>query len=516
VADYKRKTRWFFPVVTLDDSLEAIKVAYQATFALAGLQAALLCFLMWSTGQWSANIADPFFMIALAWALKTRQSRTAAVVLLLYSILIGFTTLAARVGAPLTDFAGRNIILAVLFIFASYKGTQGTFGYHRLKKTSVNLRNVSLLILVTFGYCALYTVIFIGLFLLPGTAVWVDELSEDALGLIWFLPVVAIVFIGGFGWLPGTKGLVTIASDQHGTEYTQSYGYIAKHWRGELTLATSYWINVFFVGAAFAVAFTLLEGSDLFQTNLLLHIQLAVGLMLLAVPVTIWQIGGCWRAARNHIRKTERSFWARVVQVLLVLGVMQAIVQWTVAAPAIVEYVKIASRTEDFTEYTITLLGDGDEVKISGHLAFGIDREFKSVLQDNPDIWIIHLDSTGGRLDPARKTRDIIEQYGLATYVPNQCHSACLLLFMAGSTRILNMDGKLGFHRYRFPGAEDDEISQEISIDKAYFERRGLRNEFLERAFQTESSQFWFPTIDELIANGVITHTFDGQDFVEY
>jgi hypothetical protein len=31
-------------------------------------------------------------------------------------------------------------------------------------------------------------------------------------------------------------------------------GYIAKHWRGELSLATSYWVNVFLIGLVFAKA----------------------------------------------------------------------------------------------------------------------------------------------------------------------------------------------------------------------------------------------------------------------
>lgn len=87
---------------------------------------------------------------------------------------------------------------------------------------------------------------------------------------------------------------------------------------------------------------------------------------------------------------------------------------------------------------------------------------------------------------------------------------------MAGRTRILKSGAKLGFHAYHFPGVQQAEIQREIEKDKAYFVSRGIRKEFLSKAFATGSSTLWFPTQQELISNGVITHTYDGQQFIEH
>jgi len=196
--------------------------------------------------------------------------------------------------------------------------------------------------------------------------------------------------------------------------------------------------------------------------------------------------------------------------------VIQSIVQLTFAAPTLVEYTKIATRTEQFTDYTIYVLEDGKEIKISGFLAFRIDEKFARTLVEHPSIWLVHLNSHGGRLDPARKLRDLIETHGLATYTSEQCNSACLLPFIAGRTRILKSGAKLGFHAYRFPGVQPAEIQREIEKDKAYFVSRGIPKEFLTKAFDTSSSTLWFPTQQELVSNGVITHTYDGRQLIAH
>src|SRR5262249_49624547 len=69
---------------------------------------------------------------------------------------------------------------------------------------------------------------------------------------------------------------------------------------------------------------------------------------------------------------------------------------------------------------------------------------------------------------------------------------------------------------YHFPGMTSNVIQQEIETDKTYFASRGVTKEFLNKAFSVESTTLWFPTVQELIDNGVITHMYDGTKFIAH
>ena len=213
----------------------------------------------------------------------------------------------------------------------------------------------------------------------------------------------------------------------------------------------------------------------------------------------------------GHIRQTGRVFSARAVQVLLVLGVGWNAYTYSAIAPTLVEMAAIATRTESYTDYSITVLENGGEILVDGAMAFGLGEELAEVLARNPDVYLLHLNSSGGRLAPARQVRDLVTTVELRTYVPGECSSACLVAFMAGNVRILHTDARLGFHAYRFPGLTQDQIEQEIDSDKEYFRSKGVEPAFLERAFSSPPETLWHPTLEELIANGIVTHTYDGQ-----
>lgn len=308
------RMRWFFPVDAADDALDAIRIAFQASAISASLQALGVSFLMWSSGRWSWAIVDPILVVVLSWALKTWQSRIAAIALLSLSADIGFLALAAVVGIPVARFTGSSVMLTLLLIpaallmYASYKGVQGTFGYQRLRGVSIEIRHLLRLSLVTLLYVLLYSALYVVLAVVLGSARVISAyFSDEAVGLVWLGGIAAIVLAAGFRRLPGTKRLTVLGSAPVPPDAERSRGYIAKHWRGELSLAQSYWLNVFLLGMAVNFLSNTIEGSGIAQMDSLVAIQLTVGLVALSVPMSIWQWGGCWRAARNHIRRTGRT-----------------------------------------------------------------------------------------------------------------------------------------------------------------------------------------------------------------
>lgn len=217
----KRKTRWFFPIVTVDDAHDAIKIAYQTTFAIAGIQAVLLLTFSWLSGSLSSSAFDPVVMAAFAMTLRSRASRLAATVLFAYALLIGLLTLWARMGFQFTNFGGKNVILAALFVYASYKGLQGTFGFHRVYGTKTSFGSVARLALIIFGYLVGVTIVYFVMFSVPVVTASLAEMSAEWLGLLLMLPLVAIIFFGCLGLLPGTRGIrVTHAAVPEGVRHS--------------------------------------------------------------------------------------------------------------------------------------------------------------------------------------------------------------------------------------------------------------------------------------------------------
>ena len=93
--------------------------------------------------------------------------------------------------------------------------------------------------------------------------------------------------------------------------------YVAAHWRGEKSLARSYWING--VLLAVALRFVFLAQAPLQQESRL-ETQLATGLVLLAIfaSITVWQYVGIWRSATN----TSRVLWPAAAKLMVILGVI--------------------------------------------------------------------------------------------------------------------------------------------------------------------------------------------------
>ena len=211
----QKKWRWFFEVITLQDAFDAMKICYMTFFALAAIQGVLMIVFALFFEGWADRILDAFLMFTLAWLVQLRQSRTATICLMLYSIYILFLTAAALFGFPMMEFSWINIILGILAVYGAYKGIQGTFKYHRLQNTSVILKNV----LIRTAVIVLYNIIWFGVLFVSmfhPTIEWLflgtgeGTLSDDIVELIFFVPMLVLTFAGAFRVLPGTRRFSTV------------------------------------------------------------------------------------------------------------------------------------------------------------------------------------------------------------------------------------------------------------------------------------------------------------------
>lgn len=92
--------------------------------------------------------------------------------------------------------------------------------------------------------------------------------------------------------------------------------------------------------------------------------------------------------------------------------------------------------------------GDGlDLIFISGEITESDVAHFQR-LAVSSDEAVIVLESPGGSLEPALRIGEIVRLKGFYTYVPNgtTCTSSCALIWVAGQTRYLSQNARVGFH----------------------------------------------------------------------
>ncbi|MCA8838469.1 MAG: hypothetical protein K8963_11565 [Proteobacteria bacterium] len=136
-----------------------------------------------------------------------------------------------------------------------------------------------------------------------------------------------------------------MAGSQQQTDQPQRKGlvpavvnYVVRHWRGELSLAVSFWVNGILIGIVAIVMHELLglvlrvnflspQTPDVLSMNLGVAFALFLYETLLLLPLMIWQTLGIWRAAGRHIATTERRFFATITKLIclpsfLVIGIV--------------------------------------------------------------------------------------------------------------------------------------------------------------------------------------------------
>ena len=290
--------------------------------------------------------------------------------------------------------------------------------------------------------------------------------------------------------------------------------YFVRHWRGELSLPVSYWLNGFACSALIVVLFLLVDRID-WTEHWRVAATASVVLLLLALVMTAWQSVGVWRSADRHPARGGRPGWAAAAKVMVVLGAMQTGAQTVFSTgPMIGELGLNAAGDPEMAGTTLELHGD-DELSIAGPIAFGLTQDVQRALDANPGVTIVSLDSIGGRIEEALKLSRLIEQRGLDTYVGAHCASACTLVFVAGDERIVHEDAQLGFHGLSMPGLNPIELGRSTRDVVEFLVKRGVTRDFAERAFDRGTVELWYPSIAELEAAGVATTVAVRTDVVE-
>ncbi|WP_157599994.1 hypothetical protein [Saccharospirillum impatiens] len=164
---------------------------------------------------------------------------------------------------------------------------------------------------------------------------------------------------------------------------------------------------------------------------------------------------------------------------------------------------------ERLPRYDLALSHSGKLIHLTGYIDFGVTQALATLLAQEDQATHLRLQSQGGLIAEARGLVRLVEEFGLTTSASGDCASACTLVFIAGQTRYLEPEARLGFHRYaqqspvmEFLMKQDPVVEQQRDLN--LFRRVDVDEAFLARIMETSHQQMWYPTISELFSSGVV------------
>ena len=274
-----------------------------------------------------------------------------------------------------------------------------------------------------------------------------------------------------------------------------------------MPLALSFWVN-------FLLLFFVLNASERFTFppyfNGVQAVTVAVIVFFVLVRVVIysWQIVGLIRCCGHHIHSDINRSWITAAQGVAVLSVAATLVL-TLETYLSVTYYKQSLKPLAYTlhepGYSLELVSQNTLIHLQGPFEIGITRNVTELIENNPGVDGIILDSSGGQIYEGRGLAKVIHEKSLDTYTTIECLSACTTAFVAGAIRTLGKDARLGFHQYKtYSVIPSINILNEQSRDMEIFKRQGVSQEFMQKIFDTSPEQMWFPKMEDLVRGNVI------------
>ena len=244
-----------------------------------------------------------------------------------------------------------------------------------------------------------------------------------------------------------------------------------------------------------------------------LIIATIVSLIITRLIIFPWQLIGLFRATENDYIKHGNTLKTRSIQAVMVLSVLFTLVYILESIQTVIfnkEYIHFIASDKEQSEYKLKIENEGQQLHIQGIFDFGITDSVRKIINDNPDLTSVVLESAGGQVYEGRGLSLLIAKHELDTYSYEECSSACATAFIGGKRRHLGSIGKIGFHRYRLESVSYWnylpflDIKSEQNKDLAIFESQGVQQTFLDKIFDQTSDKTWFPAQQDLIESGVI------------
>lgn len=310
------------------------------------------------------------------------------------------------------------------------------------------------------------------------------------------------------------RSAVLADTQQSPVSSPKSTSYFLRHWRGETSLAFAFWVNGFVVNLIVLAIVGILQKSEAYTSASPLIAGGSMLATMLIYPLAIWQLVGTFRAANNTTARGEGRFWPTVVIILIIFNSLMLIAEFADTGATILRTgFTLITGDSDFPEARFKLMNNGTELEMSGGIPAGTAIEFKRQLDAAPDVQLIHLNSSAGRMADADKISKLIEAKGLSTYTERSCESACAYIFLSGKQRLLGQKARLGFHSPSIDGRETFGGMDMADGFREKMKAKGVGTAFTEKALTTKSDDMWYPEQTYLKSSGVVTAIVDPDKF---
>lgn len=291
------------------------------------------------------------------------------------------------------------------------------------------------------------------------------------------------------------------------------FNYFLRHWRGDISLGWTYWINVVLVSIVLKVSQIIVQPlADTFNpvTASLYNIIWCLFTLLVAC----WQIVGLWRSASKYRIRGGSEIWSGLAKFVSILGaISSASLFINNIIPSTSESLSILTGDRGLPPFKITVLPGGNDIEFRGGIRTGSSKELEKILTSVPLAKVLHIESSGGRVYEAVEMAKTVKEKNMTTYTSRNCQSAATIILLAGKERVIAVDAKVGFHSASFPGLSAEEKQQLDKIMRSIMKQGGVSDSFINRILATPSDDMWYPTYKEMLDAGVVTSKTYGERF---
>ncbi|MCH6565553.1 MAG: hypothetical protein IH811_06720 [Proteobacteria bacterium] len=286
--------------------------------------------------------------------------------------------------------------------------------------------------------------------------------------------------------------------------------YLRQHWRGNLSLTRAFWVNLVLLFILLGILERFLfppyiENESAVTTAVIVYF---IVVKLIVYP---WQVVGVLRTCDLRIKSDTGRSWATAAQIALVVSLAVTLLATIETWQSLQVFkrdmlLKEVSSPEPL--YSLDLIEQETLIHLRGPFQIGITNRVADLIERYPEITGIILDSEGGQIYEGRGLARLIRDNNLQTFSLEQCLSSCTTAFVAGTTRTLGINARLGFHQYKtYSLIPSIDVAAEQAKDMAIFEQQGVSSDFLEKLFTHPPEEMWWPEIDVLINAGVVHQT---------
>jgi hypothetical protein len=283
--------------------------------------------------------------------------------------------------------------------------------------------------------------------------------------------------------------------------------YIVQHWRGKISLAQAVWVNLvlLFLALSFLERFLF---PPFIENELAVTFAVYIYFIVVKLIIYPWQVVGVLRVSDLRIKSNTGRSWATAAQAVLVVSLAATLVA-TIETYQSLQVFKHKLILKEIAlpepQYSLDLIKQDTLIHLRGPFDIGITNRVEELIKRKPEITGIILDSEGGQIYEGRGLARLIRENSLQTISLDKCLSSCTTAFVAGTTRSLGPNARLGFHQYKtYSLVPSINVENEQAKDMAIFVKQGVSPEFLEKVFIQPPESMWWPEIDELVDARVV------------